>query len=148
MKKLLAALLSLILVFSVCHPVHAAEPGTVVLYQEIDLGDGIVITDEIIEYSNARVMGKTATRTTRIYKDDVLIGVITLLGSFNYDGTTVTVESMYVKQKDTYDGWSYKQNSLTSSGGTVTLDAKLTKLLVFNIPFTTTLTCDKDGHIS
>ena len=53
-----------------------------------------------------------------------------------------------VNQADTYEGWSYKQNSFTSSGGTITLDAKLTKLLVMNIPFTITLSCDKDGNIS
>ena len=56
--------------------------------------------------------------------------------------------SKRVNQADTYEGWSYKQNSFTSSGGTITLDAKLTKLLVMNIPFTITLSCDKDGNIS
>ena len=40
------------------------------------------------------------------------------------------------------------QNSFTESGGTITLDAKLTKLLVFNIPFTISITCDANGKIS
>lgn len=41
-----------------------------------------------------------------------------------------------------------KQTSFTSSGGTVTLEGKLTKLLILNDPFTMTLTCDKNGNIS
>lgn len=56
--------------------------------------------------------------------------------------------SKSVTQSDTYDGWSYVQNSLTSSGGTVTLNAKLTKWIILNTSFTMTLSCDEDGNIS
>ncbi len=49
---------------------------------------------------------------------------------------------------DTYNGWSYIQDSLTSSGGTVTLNGKLTKWLILSNSFTMTLTCDANGNIS
>ena len=83
-----------------------------------------------------------------MFYNGVVIGVIAMKGTFRYDGSTVSVASKSVTQTDTYEGWSYKQNSFTSSGGTVTLDAKLTKLIFLNIPFTMMLSCDKDGNIS
>ena len=148
MKKLLSIILSFILVLSVAPTASASEQGTVVSRQKIELEDGIVIIDTLVEYTNARVWGKTATRLHEVYADGILIGSIVLLGSFNYDGTTVTVTSMAVTQKDTYEGWRYVQNSLTSSGGTVTLNAKLTKLFSLNIPFTISITCDANGNLS
>lgn len=148
MKRILTTIIAFIFIISMFPCAFAAEQGTEVLYQEIDLGNGIVIIDRITEYTNARAAGKTATRTKEIYKDDVLIGSITLFGEFRYDGTSVSVFYKAVTRTDTYEGWSYKQNSLTSSGGTITLDAKLTKLLFLNIPFTITLTCDANGNIS
>lgn len=106
------------------------------------------MVDEVIEHSQIRSSTKGYTRTKTIRYDGIIIGKIAVYGSFKYDGTTVSVVSKRVNQADTYEGWSYKQNSFTSSGGTITLDAKLTKLLVMNIPFTITLSCDKDGNIS
>lgn len=98
--------------------------------------------------TNARASQKTATRKATLTKDDVTIGVIAFKATFRYDGSTVSVVSKSVTQTDTYDGWSYTQNSFTSSGGTVTLDAKLTKLLIVNYPFILSLTCDKNGTLS
>lgn len=148
MKKLLTPIIAIILIVSMCPYAFAAEQGTEVFYQEIDLGNGIVIIDRITEYTNARAAGKTATRTKEIRENGILIGAITLFGEFRYDGTSVSVLYTAVTRTDTYEGWSYRQNSLTSSGGTITLDAKLTKLLFLNIPFTITLTCDANGNIS
>jgi hypothetical protein len=45
------------------------------------------------------------------------------------------------------DGWSYTQSSLTTSGGTITLNGSVSKLLL-KYSFTLTLTCDKNGNIS
>lgn len=148
MKKLLTPIIAIILIVSMCPYAFAAEQGTEVFYQEIDLGNGIVIIDRITEYTNARAAGKTATRTKEIRENGILIGAITLFGEFRYDGTSATVFYKAVTRTDTYEGWSYRQNSLTSSGGTITLDAKLTKLFYQNIPFTISLTCDANGNIS
>lgn len=150
MKKLLSLVLclSLLLVFSA--PVLASEASAqpyVVSRQVIDLGDGITIIDEISVNTSARA-SIPAAKTRTITEDGVTIGIIRIEASFSFDGSSVTVISKSVTRTDTYEGWSYKQNSFTASGGTVTLDAKLTKLLVFNIPFTMTLSCDKNGNIS
>jgi len=148
MKKLLSIVLSFLLVFSVLPAVSAAEQESVISQQRIELENGIVIIDTLVECKNARIMGKAARRTATIYHEDVLVGKITLAAGFEYDGTTVTVTSKGVTETSTYEGWSYMQNSLTSSGGTVTLNARLTKFLTRYIPFTITITCDANGNIS
>lgn len=150
MRKFLALVLCFSLIISVSITTQAAEQGNVLLHQEIDLGNGLTVIDEVIECPQARTTyGKTVNRT-RTFKDgDTVIAVIVFQATFHYDGTTVSVASKRVIQTDTYDGWHYKQTSFTSSGGTVTLSARLTKLLfIFNNPFTMSLTCDKNGNIS
>ena len=76
------------------------------------------------------------------------IGIIAFQATFSYNGDSAYVTSKAVIQTDTYDGWSYKQTSFITTGNTVTLEGKLTKLLILNDPFTMSLTCDKDGNIS
>lgn len=117
-------------------------------YQETVLDNGIVVIDEVFRENNGRSTEDTYTRKRTFTDDGVTIAVIKLTATFRYDGSTVSVVSASVPQADTYEGWSYVRNSLTTSGGTVTLDAKLTKLLVLEIPFTMTITCDKNGNIS
>lgn len=150
MRRLLCFIFCLIISLNLIGPAFAADStqGTIIRYQETDLGDGITVVDEIIDYSSARSTDKTYAHVKTIKNDGTTIGTIAIRGTFRYDGTTVSVVSKSVTQTDTYDGWSYKQNSFTSSSGTITLDAKLTKLLVLNISFTMTLSCDKNGNIS
>lgn len=150
MKKSLCLILCLSLLFALSVPVLASEAdaqSSVVSRQVIDLGDGITVIDEISVSTLARA-SRPASKTRIIQDDGVTIGIIKIEASFSFDGSSVTVITKSVTQTDTYEGWGYKQNSFTASGGTVTLDAKLTKLLVFNIPFTMTLSCDKNGNIS
>lgn len=148
MKRILFSVLCLILIVSMCTPAFAAEKSHVILTQEIDLGNGITMIDELIDLTTARASDRTYARTLTIKDNDDTIGVITIIGIFRYDGTSVSVVSKVVDQTDTYYGWNYVQNSFTENGGTITLDAKLTKLLVFNIPFTISITCDANGKIS
>lgn len=61
--------------------------------------------------------------------------------------TTVSVISKSVTQTDTYEGWNYVETSFTSSGGTVALAGKLTKLLIMRTSFTIGLECDANGNI-
>lgn len=148
MRKLLSLLLCLFLLNAVIIPVIADESSQVIWYQESQFSEGITFIDELIETSQARSSSKTYTRNRTITKDGTTIGVIAIRGTFTYDGSTVSVTSKSIAQADTYEGWSYRQNTFTSSGGTITLDAALTKLLVLNIPFTMTLSCDENGNIS
>ncbi len=150
MKRFLSLIICLSLIFPVSATARGTEQGNVLFSQEIDLGNGITVIDEVIECPQTKTThGKTVNRSATFKDGDTIIAVIVFQATFHYDGTTVSVASKRVIQTDTYDGWSYKQTSFTSSGGTVTLSARLTKLLfIFNNPFTMSLTCDKNGNIS
>lgn len=148
MKKTFSIVLCFVLFFSLAFPTYASSQNEVIYSQEYTLEDGTTVKDEIIVHGLARSTYKTATRRRTFSDDGTTIAIIAFQATFRYDGSTVAVISKSITQTDTYEGWSYKQTSFTSSGGTVTLEAKLTKLLVFNNKFTMTLTCDKDGNIS
>lgn len=148
MKKLLSLTLCFVMLASVLSPVYAAEQSEIIYSEEFVLEDGTTVKDEIIVTSHARSTDKTATRRQTFSRSDTVIGIIAFQAKFRYDGSTVSVISKSVTQTDTYDGYSYKQSSFTSSGGTVTLEGKLTKLLIFNTAFSMSLTCDKNGTLS
>ena len=148
MKRLISLFCIMVLLFSLTIPVHAECQKNLISRKITELDDGVVIVDELYENAISRASAKEYTRRKTIKRDGATIGVVAIKGKFSYDGSKVSVVSKSVTQTDTYNGWNYKQNSFTSSGGTITLDAKLTKLLVANIPFTISLTCDKNGNIS
>ena len=142
-----------ILIFIICCslfifpiPVHATEnaPNT------ISLENGLTYIDKItVEPSATRSSPSTHTLTRSFYDGETLIATIAFTATFQYDGSSVSVISKSVTQTDTYRGWSYKQESFTSSGGTVTLSGKLNYLLLFNsTSFTMSMTCDANGNIS
>lgn len=110
---------------------------------------GIVVTDEIYVFPEKKSDTQTAVRT-RTFKTETgsMMATISFTATFYYTGSYVTVVSKAVTQTDTYNGWSYSQTSFVGSGGTVTLEGKLTKLLILIEPFTMSLSCDVNGHIS
>lgn len=126
----------------------AANPSSLLCREETVLDNGLTVVDEILEYSIARSTDKLGERRLTIKSGDNVIGIIAFQAVFRYDGSTVSVVSKTVTQTDTYRGYNYKQQSFTSSGGSVTLEGKLTKLLVINHSFTMTLNCDKNGNLS
>lgn len=148
MKRVIAVFLCLVLASAFAFPASAAENGEVVHSEEFVLENGLRVIDTITVYSNARASTVTSNRYRNIYDGDTLVAYIRFEATFRYDGSTVSVVSKTVTNTDTYDGWEYVQNSFTSSGGTVTLNAKLTKWFILNTSFTMTLSCDKDGNIS
>ncbi len=148
MKRYLSIALCALLLVSLSSTAFAADKENVISYSETVLENGIIVIDEIVDCTQARATNKTYKRTSTFKDGDTVIAIVAIQATFQYDGTTVSVVSKSVVQSDTYNGWNYKQTSFTSSGGTVTLNAKLTKLLVFNNPFTITLSCDKDGNIT
>ena len=91
---------------------------------------------------------KTVSTTKTVKSNNTVLGIFTIKATFQYDGSTVSVISKSVTRADTYDGWSYTQTSFTSSSGTVTLNGKLTKLVVFTHNFSMSLSCDKNGNVS
>lgn len=149
MKKIFSLLICVILIASFTVPAFAAEQSQVIHSETSVLENGITITDEVIEISLSRSTDKAYTRRKTFSNDEgTVIAIIAFTATYRYDGSTVSVVSKSVTQTDTYDGWSYSQQSFTSSGGTVTLKGKLSKLLVFNNSFSMSMSCDKDGNIS
>lgn len=152
MKKFLSLLLCFCMALGLVlssYAVDLDEPSIqTVTYQEQDLGDGIILTEELIVQESARSTVKEATKKQTYTRAGVTIAIISVTGTFRYDGSTVSVTSKSVSRKDTYDGWSYSQSSLSSSGGTITLSAKITKLVVLSVPVNLTLTCSKNGTIT
>lgn len=148
MKRFFSLCFLAVLLLSTGLTAYAAEQPQVLSQTTTVLENGITFTDTITVYSQTRSKD-TKGNKTRTFKDgDTVIAIITIEGTFRYDGSTVSVLSKAVTQADTYDGWNYKEKSFTSSGGTITLEGKLTKWLVFNNSFTMTLSCDKNGNLS
>lgn len=148
MKKLSLLLFVIILFASFSFPVYATENSQVIYANETTLENGLTIITEITESSVSRSTDKAYSNTKTIKDGDTIVAIIQITATFRYDGSTVSVVTKGVTRADTYDGWSYVQNSFTSSGGTVTLNAKITKWLIINTTFTMTLSCDKNGNIS
>lgn len=148
MKRLICLILSILLLTASSAPAFATETSSVLSTKEIDLGNGITMVEEIIEFPQARTTARTAVKRGTLKEGDTVVAVIEYQATFHYDYTTVTVASKSITRTDTYEGWNYKQSSFTSSGGTVTLTGKITKLLVLSHSFTLSLTCDAYGNIS
>lgn len=148
MKHIITLFLTVLLISSFVIPASAAQNETVIQSSSYLLDNGFLVIDELIVTSQTRSSSKDYTFQRSIYHGTNEIATIAIYGNFKYDGTNVSVISKRVSRSDAYDGWSYSQTSFTSSGGTITLSAKLTKILTPSIPFTMTLSCDKDGNIS
>lgn len=149
MKKICTFFLCAFLLFNLCTPCSAASEEEVIYCSQTDLGNGIICT-EVITVSEPQTRSSTKTATTKrtyTYSNET-IAVISVTGTFSYNGSTVSVISKSISECETYDGWSFKQSSFTSSGGTITLDGKLTKLLIFNANLSISLSCDPNGNIT
>ena len=128
--------------------VYAVSDATAVFYEEIDLGDGVTVVDEIFASPQTRSSTKDYTWKRTYYYSSDKIAEIAVWGEFSYNGSTVSVVDKEVTQATTYNGWSFSQSSFTSSGGTIALSGKLTKFLSTSVSVSMTLSCDKNGNIS
>ncbi len=150
MKRFISVCLCLALFFVLLLPVQAAEESrsTVISQKEYILDNGLTVIEEITERTYARSSTKYGEKRTVIKDGDATIAIVIISGQFGYDKTSAWVISKNQVQVDTNDGWSYQQQSYTSSGATITLTFKLIKLLIANGPYSLSLTCDKDGNLS
>lgn len=153
MKRVYSIIFACAVIFSLVIPTFALNSPTdtqvVLSTQETVTEDGLTITDELTILPQTRsTTSISATLTRKFSRAGVSIATIAITGKFKYTGTSVSVTSKSVSQADTYNGWSYTRNSFTSSGGTITLTGKLTKLLTPSASFTMKLSCDKDGNVS
>lgn len=152
MKTIGTLLLCFILLFGSCFSASAYDGDSTkqTNIQTIVMEDGseVVVTEELIINDSARASTRSATKRQSFTKNGTTIAVIALTAEFSYTGSTVSVVSKELSECTLYNNWSYSQTSLTSSGGTVTLSAKLKKLLNTSVPVSISITCDKNGNIS
>lgn len=148
MKRCLTLIVVFLILLSNTISVSAAQSESIIHSQSYALENGIVVTDELISSSPLRSSTRDYTLRRTFSTGGTTIAIIALYGEFTYDGSHVSVLEKSVTQTSTYNGWNYAQTSLTSSGGTITLNAKLTKLLHSSIPINMTLSCDANGNIS
>lgn len=148
MKKCFSLFLAL-LMFVMAIPAGAASEE---IYRETEIihtedGDIEVETVLTIHDSPFRASSKTGSKRQTYTADGTTIAVVTLTATFRYDGSNVSVtdaDSSYTL----YDGWSYKSENITTSGGTAKLSAKLTKTSYANVAVNMSMTCTADGTIT
>lgn len=148
MKKFVSLFLAC-LMFATILPVSAADEEvyrkTEVIHTEN--GDMEVETVLVIHDSPLRAKSRTASKTKSFKLDETVIATVTFTATFQYDGSSVSVsntDSSY----HTYDGWSYKNESISKSGGTAKLSAKLTHSAESPISVSISIKCTADGTIS
>ena len=148
MKKYMSLFLALMMWVMVM-PVGASYEE---VYRETEVihtedGDIEIETVLTIHDSPLRASSKTASKSQNVKYDGSTIAKVTLTATFRYDGSSVSVtdtDSSYT----TYDGWSYKGEKISTSGGTASLSASLTKTLTGTIPVSISMTCTADGTIT
>lgn len=111
-------------------------------------GDFEVETTLFVYDSPLRSNTKSADKTHTVKYDGAVVAEVTLSASFSYDGTTTAKVVSASSSHSTSNGWSYKSESISKSGGTAKLTAKLTKLLTGEIPISISITCSPSGQIS
>lgn len=150
MKKTVSVLLTFILLLSAALLQAGAVASEVQQTTETihtEYGDIQVDTVLILYPSAARSSTQKADRIKTYSYSGQEIASVTLSATFGYDGKTSWVESTS-SSHTTSGGWSYKNEEITSSGGTAALTASLTKLLNPTIPVEITLSCSPTGTIS
>lgn len=152
MKSFISILLCCLMVFGTCFSAGAYDTSANTDIQSaqttVDEDADITYTDRLIIDETSRSSTRTATLERTFEKGDTVIAIIAITAKFSYNGSSVSVLSKSVSRTSTYNGWSFTQNSLTSSGGSVTLSGKLTKFLNAKVPVDMTLSCDKNGNIT
>lgn len=152
MKRTISIVLCFCMLFGLCFSAGAYETPVngISVTRTIIVEDGseILVTEDLMVSDSARASTRTATKRQTFTKNGTTIAVIALTAEFSYTGSSVSVGSKEVSECTLYNNWSYSQTSLIASGGTVTLSAKLKKLLNASVPVGMTITCDVNGNIT
>lgn len=147
MKQLVKRLLSVVVGYAVFSMCILGVSASTTKETVVDLGDGLYAVETVVDHTLIRSNVKTVSKTWNIKDGGDIIATIELTGTFAYDGNSVSVRSKEVSQCDTYNNWSFSQTSFTSSGGTITLNGKLSRLLK-STSISMSLSCDKNGNVS
>lgn len=147
MKKTISMLTALVLVCAMLLPSCFASENTAVTIE--DLGNGITVQRTVTVYESLlRSSTKKASTTMEYRNKGALIGTVTLTATFGYDGSRAWVVSAS-GSSSMESGWSYKNQSISNSGGTSRLTADIKNTSIGgSVPVNISLTCSKSGSIS
>jgi hypothetical protein len=131
---------------------YAAVPVPVQTTSVQHLGNGITVeTTTTVSSSLLRRSTKSATRNSTYKDNGTAIATVTLNAEFGYNGSTAWVVSASASHW-VASGWSYENESLSTSGGTARVTASLRKWMGFisiaTVPVNDAITCSKNGAIS
>lgn len=147
MKRFLAIVLSLVVVFSLAVPCFADDyqPEIVSVTNEV-LDNGVVCTTTIYKHPSVMrsdtQMGSAQQKYT--YGGET-IAYVYLNATFTYDGSTATAVSAS-GDHSVASGWSYSGQSTWCSGATAHLTATISGAV--SIPVSLSLTCSPSGALS
>lgn len=151
-KRILSGLLAcLLLVCAIPLQPIAATPAASeeIVYFE----DGSYLTT-VITGGTSRASGSlTKTKTFTYYKSNgTAVWDIALTASFIYNGASATCTSCSGKVTIYDSNWYEISKSTSRDGGSaicnVEMGRKILGITVETVPYTVTLTCDKDGNVS
>lgn len=117
----------------------------------LENGDYIVVTTE--EYNTRASQTKSANRKYSYTTSSGEVSwVITLYGTFTYNGTTSTCTASSVDVTVNASNWYLVSKAASKSGNTATADVtmgkKLLGITIAKEDYTLSLTCDKNGNLS
>lgn len=148
MKKTISLLAVLALVLSLSlAPMCAAYESVETVYS--DLGNGITMETTTTLYDLLlRSNSRTASRTATFKNNGVEIATVTLTATFGFDGSRAWVVSASGSHT-VESGWTYRNQSISNSGGTSNLTAEIRSTKVPGIlDVDISLTCSRNGEIS
>ena len=140
MKKIITAVLSVLMLFTLTIPAFAANEDDFTI---VDYGDGYYLKVSAVDTpSPLTIYEKSITRKADAYHGSTYIGTFYLNGTFQYDTATA---------KATADSWS-ASSSYGYSGNSSHSGAKVSGYCTFNYAGGKTLTmsisCDRNGKIT
>ena len=105
MKKLLSLFMCLFLIVSMALTVSALDTRKVIYRTEEVLNNGVIVISEIIDHSQARSTTKNYEHTKTYTRNGTTIAVISICGSFRYDGSSVSVLSKSGQKRNGAGSW-------------------------------------------
>lgn len=143
MKRIFICLISVLLCLSLAVPVYASDGPAPEIDGLFTEHDEITVFDSL---TRSGVYTQTASKTKTVEYQGVVVATITLNGEFVYNGSQVAVVSKSVTT-DLASGWSFTENSLTSSGGRISLRGVLSSSQA-QANINMSLSCDANGNIT
>lgn len=151
MRKILTILLALACLLNLAVPAAAASNTE---SQTVYFEDGSYAVITLSTAPQTRAGNTVSGGKDWSYYDanDKLCWVVTLTGSFTYNGSSATCTSANIDATIYESGWSCSSKSAYASGssaiGSATMVRKVLGVQVDSVPVSLKITCDKNGALS